>query len=75
MAKGKLIFRKDRCKGCELCIPVCPERILQIDEENINIKDYHPIMCIDMARCIGCGNCALMCPDGAINVYIEEEVY
>lgn len=73
MGKGKLTFRKDRCKGCELCVEVCPEKILQIDQETINAKDYHPIMCIDVSRCIGCGNCALMCPDGVINVYIEEE--
>ena len=74
MGRGKLTFRKDRCKGCELCVLVCPGKILQIDQDTINAKDYHPIMCIDMARCIGCGNCALMCPDGVINVYMEEEV-
>lgn len=73
LGKGKLTLRIDRCKGCELCVLVCPEKILQIDQDTVNIKDYHPIMCIDMSRCIGCGNCATMCPDGVINVYREEE--
>ncbi len=69
MAKGYLKFREDKCKGCELCVSVCPKNILAIDTSRVNKKDYRPVICIDPENCIGCGSCALMCPDGVINVY------
>lgn len=73
MAKAKLVFRIDRCKGCGLCVSVCPKKILAIDTSQVNKKDYRPVSCTDMDACIACGNCALMCPDGVISVYREEE--
>ena len=72
LAKGTLTFRIDRCKGCELCVSVCPQHILALDTERVNLRDYHPVGCLDMSRCIGCGNCGIICPDGVIQVYIEE---
>ena len=72
LAKGKLEFRADRCKGCELCVSVCPKKILKLDEENVNKKGYHPVTCTNMDECIACASCALMCPDGIINVYAVE---
>ena len=38
MAKAKVVIRKDRCKGCELCISVCPKHILAIDDTEVNIS-------------------------------------
>ena len=32
-----LTFRTERCKGCGLCIGVCPKKILAL-EEGTNIK-------------------------------------
>lgn len=74
MAKGIVKFVIDRCKGCELCISVCPKQILKMHEEEINTMGYHPISIIDMEKCTGCANCALICPDGVISVYREEGV-
>lgn len=73
MAKGILKFEIDKCKGCELCVAACPAKILEIDVNMVNKKDYHPIRCIDMNQCIACGSCAVMCPDGVISVYKEED--
>ncbi|MEG0156214.1 MAG: 4Fe-4S binding protein [Anaerovoracaceae bacterium] len=71
MAKGKLVIRVDRCKGCELCVSVCPKEILALDEVNVNKKAYHPVTVVKEEECIGCGNCAVICPDGIIDVYAE----
>lgn len=71
MAKSLLKFNVDKCKGCELCISVCPKKILKIHEVEINAMGYHPISVIDMEECTGCSNCALVCPDGVISVYRE----
>ncbi len=72
MAKGKLVLKTDKCKGCELCVAVCPKEILAIDEDALNSKGYHPIAVLNEDACIACGNCGIICPDGVINVYVAE---
>jgi len=68
MAKGKLSFEVDRCKGCELCTTVCPVNILEMDKTTVNKKGYHPATVTDMDKCVACTNCALICPDVIIKV-------
>ncbi|WP_312700601.1 4Fe-4S binding protein [Sedimentibacter sp.] len=68
MAKGKVAFIDDACKGCELCVTVCPTKIIELNKEKINDKGYSPAHVIDQEKCIACGNCAIMCPDSVITV-------
>lgn len=63
-----LTFRQDRCKGCELCVSVCPKHILILDSSTTNVKGYHPAACKDEAQCIGCASCAKICPDSIITI-------
>lgn len=60
---AKVIIAKDTCKGCGLCVTVCPKTILRLSESEINAKGYSPVEVTDMALCIGCAACARMCPD------------
>ena len=64
-------FNRDYCKGCELCISVCPKKILEL-EKNTNIKGYRPAHCVDELSCIGCASCAKICPDSVITVLSDE---
>lgn len=66
--KAKVTFDRDRCKGCELCVSVCPKHIVAIDTEAINRKGYHPATVIDIDACIACASCAKICPDSIITV-------
>jgi 2-oxoglutarate ferredoxin oxidoreductase subunit delta len=68
MAKGKVTFDKNNCKGCELCVDACPQKIIVIDKTTINAKGYHPAVVKESEKCTGCANCALMCPDSIITV-------
>ncbi|MDP3304685.1 MAG: 4Fe-4S binding protein [Erysipelotrichaceae bacterium] len=68
MARGVLIIDRNRCKGCELCISVCPVKILSLDYENANIKGYQPMKILSPEKCIGCCNCAVICPDQVIEI-------
>lgn len=67
---GVVTFRQDRCKGCELCIGVCPKNIIIIDFDVTNRKGYHPaaVKEEDMPKCIACASCAKICPDSIITV-------
>lgn len=68
MAKGTVIFKQDICKGCGLCVSVCPAHILDMDDQTLNRKGYHPVTIVEPDKCTGCAICALMCPDEVITV-------
>jgi len=69
----KVIFNRDKCKGCELCVSFCPKKILAMDASEVNARGYHPATITDQSQCIGCSSCALMCPDCCISIYELEE--
>ena len=71
MAKGKVKFEIETCKGCELCIEACPQGSLQLSPK-INAQGYHYAVLIQ-DNCTGCTNCALVCPDAVITVYRETK--
>ena len=64
----KIIIDPDRCKGCEICVSVCPGKVIAMDEDALNAKGYHPAEPVRPEDCTGCAVCALMCPDVAIQV-------
>lgn len=72
MAKGRVEFNEDFCKGCNLCVSVCPTQTLALSNERLNAKGYRPAEAKYPERCIGCGNCAIMCPDSVISVFRVE---
>jgi 2-oxoglutarate ferredoxin oxidoreductase subunit delta len=59
----------DRCKGCALCIAVCPKHVLASDASIVNALGYHPIRLTDAAACTSCALCARVCPDVVFTVY------
>lgn len=65
---AKMTVNHDICKGCGLCVEVCPKKIVFLDKSILNGKGYHPAAVTDMGSCIGCAMCAVMCPDCAITV-------
>ncbi|MEI6131798.1 MAG: 4Fe-4S dicluster domain-containing protein [Bacillota bacterium] len=65
---ARVIFDKERCKGCELCTTVCPKKIVIMNENEINDKGFATAGVIEMELCIGCAFCAMICPDCVIEV-------
>ena len=74
MAKGRVVFDMERCKGCELCVTACSQDVLVMDSHSLNAKGYHPVMLADpQGKCTGCALCAVICPDVVITVYRFKE--
>lgn len=65
---GKVVFDTERCKGCEICVLVCPRKLLSLARER-NKLGYRPARITDEGKCTGCALCAQMCPDCVIQVY------
>ena len=65
---AKITINKDLCKGCSLCVEVCPKRIIELARKEINKKGHHPVRLTDEKACTGCAFCAVMCPDCVIKV-------
>jgi len=63
----RIQFNILRCKGCGLCVGVCPQRTLKISEQ-LNSAGNPYVEITDVDKCNGCGMCFQMCPDLAIEI-------
>jgi indolepyruvate ferredoxin oxidoreductase beta subunit len=52
------------CKSCDICVKLCPERCLRLNDERI-------VELTDPSKCTGCRLCEWLCPDFAIRVHLE----
>ncbi len=66
--KGSIIVDVEKCKGCGVCVVVCPTDVIGLARE-VNGKGYNFSYMKNPDACIGCANCAIVCPDGVITVY------
>lgn len=63
--RGLLYVDQERCKGCELCIEVCPVRVLE-PATQLNSRGVFPPTLKAGGNCTLCTLCENMCPDLAI---------
>lgn len=65
--------RKDECKGCGVCVAVCPRECLVMDSR-LNAMGYEYVEFINGNQCTACGLCFLSCPEpGALTVLTVKE--
>ena len=65
-SRGTVTIATGRCKGCELCIPACPPRVLVMSTARNELGVPYPEL---LPGCTGCGACLLVCPDFCFEVY------
>ena len=71
---SNILIDRDLCKGCELCVNACPQKILAMGSE-INAKGYFFASVAEPKRCIGCRLCCITCPDMAIAMRVSGTMY
>ncbi len=52
------------CKSCDICVKLCPERCLVLNDERV-------VELPDPTKCTGCRLCEWLCPDFAIRVHLD----
>ncbi|WP_202319210.1 4Fe-4S dicluster domain-containing protein [Archaeoglobus neptunius] len=58
------------CKGCNICIEVCPTRVFEISKDLSERGVHYPVP-ENSDKCTICRRCEIMCPDFALSI---EEV-
>ena len=66
MKRDVITINEEKCNGCGLCIPNCPEGALQIINEKARVVS--DLFCDGLGACIG------HCPQGAISIEKREAV-
>lgn len=59
---GRIILHTENCTGCGLCVEVCKDFSLILQDNKVRLA-------ADPAfGCIACGHCMAICPEGAIEI-------
>jgi 2-oxoglutarate ferredoxin oxidoreductase subunit delta len=75
---GKIVIDTERCKGCGLCVIVCPKNAIVISDKS-NKNGFFPAQPVPSvvegaknSDCTGCCLCALICPEVTIEVSRDD---
>lgn len=66
--KGAIEVDAERCKGCAVCVSICPTKVIELGAM-VNSKGFNYMVMVNEDGCIGCAGCAMICPDSCITVY------
>jgi 2-oxoglutarate ferredoxin oxidoreductase subunit delta len=62
-----VLIDAERCKGCALCVALCPRGVLK-PSNRLNTNGFTVPVVEAPVACTGCLQCAQICPDCAIAV-------
>ncbi len=65
--KAEIFINEEKCIGCGLCVSVCNDFSIIIENKKAKISNDTSIF-----GCIGCGHCIAICPTGAISIKGRE---
>ena len=63
-AVGTVTINTELCKGCVICVNVCPTDALEMSKALNSLGFRYPLL--KEGLCTGCEMCALICPDFCI---------
>jgi formate hydrogenlyase subunit 6/NADH:ubiquinone oxidoreductase subunit I len=62
--RGKIIYNRETCIGCKICINVCPAHAIEFLPENKKVRIF-------VAQCVQCGQCNDVCPKKCLSMSKE----
>ena len=69
MVKVIVEVDQEKCKGCEVCVVVCPQGCIKLNRAVFNTRGFHPAEFIYQGKkggCTACGLCYMVCSDYAV---------
>ncbi|MCS7125019.1 MAG: 4Fe-4S binding protein [Candidatus Bathyarchaeota archaeon] len=67
----RIHINEDLCKGCGICISLCPNKVFAKSEEISSKGVFLPVI-IHGDKCIACRICEEHCPDLAIFIEAQD---
>lgn len=64
---GGIKLNRNWCKGCGLCVEICPKNVYDRDSK-VSTKGFKEIIIKNPELCSQCMLCELLCPDLAIMI-------
>lgn len=64
----ELIIDGNACKGCGVCVRLCPENVLVI-------ADAYKVTPLFVEHCTNCKVCKIPCPEGGIEIVEGVKVH
>ncbi|MEO0076242.1 MAG: ferredoxin family protein [candidate division WOR-3 bacterium] len=64
---AKIRINQNWCKGCGLCLEICPKNVYDRDVK-VSSKGFREIIIKKPEACTRCLLCELLCPDLAITI-------
>ncbi len=64
-AGKKILINKKWCKGCDICVSLCPKKVLTTDSMG-------KATVVKLHLCTCCRMCEKHCPDFAITIEVEH---
>ena len=68
----KLVVNEVWCKGCRICVDLCPQHVLEMVEAPQRWEGT-VVKVTKMDACNGCGICEVECPDFAITAFAPDK--
>lgn len=68
----KIVVSEELCKGCGICIALCPLKVL-VKSDKLSPRGVYPPVSTGGNKCTGCRMCEYYCPDFAVYVVTEEK--
>lgn len=65
------VVDRGRCKGCNICVAICPYDAIFMSKEKSHRGFIYPI---ENTKCTACKQCCPACPDFALSVHKLEDV-
>ena len=65
------VVDQDRCKGCRICVTVCPYDALHMSETKTGRGFFYPI---ENGKCTACKQCLYACPDFVLSVHSLKDI-
>ncbi|MGA1873750.1 MAG: 4Fe-4S dicluster domain-containing protein [Thermoplasmatota archaeon] len=59
--RGKILYDREACIGCQMCLKVCPSQTIEFIPDTRKVKFY-------MSRCTFCALCTEICPKKCIRM-------
>lgn len=66
---GRIAFSYEKCNSCGLCVKICKDFSLKMDNDLPTLSDQA------LFGCMACGHCMAICPTGAIEISGREMTF